>query len=168
MQWIQAFVLSVLLATEASATERHNRDHPASLLSAIDAKGPRKVLDDVLEENDIAFDSICHSIESGDPQWLEVARRLRPGADAFVAESLDYAVARALPKSPKAVLGLIGHGFTLDRVCTSPFNEPEAGIAETYQKAAAEALKTVTSPKLRVIRDECLKRIGADASQTRR
>lgn len=167
MQWIQAFALSVLLATEASATERSNRD-PASLLSAIDAKGPRKALDDVLDENDIAFDSICHSIESGDPQWLEVARRLRPGADGFIAEGLDYAVARALPKAPDAVLGLIGRGFTLDRVCTSPFNEPEAGIAETYQKAAADALKTVTSPKLRVIRDECLKRIGADASQTRR
>ena len=129
------------------------------MLQQISKVGARTFLDNLIEQNDVAFDGICASIMTGDRQWLEVARQLKSGADGFLSESLDYSVARALPKNPEAVLGLIGHGFQLEEVCTSPFNEPDAGVAEAYEQEATTALTSVTSPKITSIRDRCLDRI---------
>src|SRR6266566_2048824 len=130
----------------------------AELLREIESEGPRPVL--VRLWNDEArFKEVCDKIESGDASWLEVARRLKAGSDAAASLSLDYSVARALPRVPEKVLKLINHGFTVDDVCTSPFIEPEPGVAESYQRRASAALRALRSHDLEAVRDECLKRI---------
>jgi hypothetical protein len=124
---------------------------PEVVLREIDSQGPRTVLER-LSENEALF----AGIESGDPRWLEVARRLRGVSDASTSLSLNYSVARALPKAPERVLTLIGRGFTVNDVCTSPFIEPEPRVAEEYAKRAEAALRHVTTSHLTKARDRCL------------
>jgi len=106
------------------------------------------------------FDRVCERISTGEPKWLEVARRLRPASDAASSLSLDYAVARAIPKHPERVLALIDKGFSLERVCTSPFIEPETGVAQNYQRRAVAALARVRDPKLTGLASSCSARIA--------
>ena len=47
-----------------------------TLLSEIDATGPKAVLDRLLVDDE-QFDAICNKIETAEPTWLEVARRLK-------------------------------------------------------------------------------------------
>ena len=103
-----------------------------------------------------SFERVCHMIETADPKWLEVARLLKPASDAGLALSLNYSVARALPRAPERVLALIGHGFTVEDVCTSPFIEPEPGVAENYQRRTVAALRGVRAPGLSSVVSECL------------
>ena len=131
-----------------------------AVLREIDSQGPRSLLARRSEK-----EALFARIEAGDPTWLEIARRLRPVSDASLSLALNYSVARALPRTPGRVLALIGQGFTLDDVCTSPFIEPEAGVAERYAQRAEAALRTVTTPHLTRVRDECLQRVRLRRSQ---
>jgi hypothetical protein len=124
---------------------------PNSVLRDIDSLGPRAVLARLWTD-----EALFAGIETGDPKWLEVARRLRAVSDAGATLSLNYAVARALPNAPARVLALIDHGFSIDDVCTSPFLEPEPGVAEDYARRATAALKRVQAPGLERARDQCL------------
>ena len=136
----------------AAETRPTNLPAPAALLQEIDSSGPREVIRRLEQQN--LFDPVCAAIETGSPSWLEVARRLAPGSDASSALCIDYAVARALPRAPSRVLALIGRGFTVEDVCTSPFIEPEPGVAEAYQQRAAKALRSLPPSR---IRDDCLR-----------
>lgn len=129
--------------------------NPTVLSSQIDAEGARPVLNR-LWKDDAAFDALCEAIATADPAWLEMARRLRTVSDAGASLSLNYSVARALPKAPERVLALIGSGFEIHDICTSPFIEPEPGVAEKYQKEAVAALKKVSAAALFDVRDRCL------------
>lgn len=92
------------------------------------------------------FDAVLAEIEKGSPEWLAVARQIRPFTDGHASEGLDYSVARALPVAPERVLRLVGHGFSIERICTSPYNEPEEGVAEAFEASALKALAAVTDP----------------------
>src|SRR5258708_1019013 len=126
-----------------------------SILRQIEAEGPRIVLNRLWDDQQ-TFWRICELIETADPKWLEVARQLKPASDAFLALSIDYCVARALPNAPERVLALIGHGFDVEKTCTSPFIEPEPGIAEEYQRRAVAALRAIRAPRLSSLVAECL------------
>ena len=127
---------------------------PDAILQDIDARGARAVLARA-STNEALFDGI----ETGHPKWLEVARQLRAASDASTTLSLNYAVARALPNAPDQVLLLVGRGFTLDDVCTSPYIEPEPGVAESFARRAEAALRRVAAPGLTQLRDQCLARV---------
>jgi len=144
-----AFVGNALTATPQT---------PGEIEARIHKEGGRAVIKD-LEANESAFEEILSHIDSGDGAWLKVALLLKPFSDAGTAEGLDYAVARALPNAPVRVLSLIGHGFDLDYVCTSPFNEPEPGVAESYERKTLGALASVREPHLKVLAAECAKRV---------
>ena len=73
--------------------------------------------------------------------------------------SLNYSVARALPASPARVLGLVGRGFSIDDICTSPFIEPESGVAERYEQRALKALANLSDSALRAVAEQCAVRI---------
>jgi hypothetical protein len=148
-----------VIASEAQQAQ-HAPFTPEGVLEEIDSQGPRAVLAR-LSENEALF----ARVESGDPTWLEIARRLRAVSDASSSLALNYSVARALPRAPERVLALIGQGFTLDDVCTSPFIEPESGVAEEYARRAEAALRAITTPRLTRLRDECLRRIGLRPSR---
>jgi hypothetical protein len=129
-----------------------------AILVRISKEGGRKVLWD-LWEHPRDFDDVLSGIESGDPSWLKVATVLHPYSDAAASLSLDYAVALALPKAPERVLALVGHGFKVEDICTSPFIEPDPGVAETYERQALDALAKVTTPALVPIAAECAKQV---------
>jgi hypothetical protein len=129
---------------------------PAEIRSRLDEQGGRKVLD-ALWENQPEWNQVLAGIESAEPKWLEIAQRLHPFSDAGSSEDLHNAVARALPKAPERILSLIGPGFEIEFMCTSPFIEPEPGVAEAYERQALAALASVRSPKLRPLAAKCAK-----------
>jgi hypothetical protein len=147
-------ILSVLIAIAAGAGTIKRVD-PNFLLAQIAEQGAASVLKRLWNDSE-AFDKVCTAIETADPTWLRVAQRLRPVSDAAAALSLDYSVARAIPKAPERVLALIGNGFNVGDVCTTPFIEPDPGVAERYRREAAAALRKVKKAKLAKVRDQCL------------
>ncbi len=154
------FIPLLLVAGLAQAGELE----PELLKAEIKTEGAKKVLNR-LWQDETPFDLLCSKIESGAPEWLEIAQLLRPVSDAAASLSLDYSVARALPKRPEGVLGLIGHGFTAKGICTSPFIEPEPGVAEAYEASALGALAKVKAAELIRARDECASLIKLPGSK---
>jgi hypothetical protein len=110
---------------------------------------------------------ILRAIETADPAWLEIARRLRVEADAGVAQSLNQALARALPKAPERVLAMVGNGVVLEQICTSPFIEPAPGVAQAYAEQTLAALATVSQPELRPLAQACMQRVRGSAPPPR-
>ena len=154
------FIPLMLVAVLAHAAELE----PDMLKAEIKTEGAKKVLNRLWQEEK-TFDLLCSKIESGAPEWLEIAQLLRPVSDAAATLSLNYSVARALPKRPERVLGLIGHGFTVKDICTSPFIEPGPGVAEGYEKSTLGALATVKATELIRARDECASLIKLPGSK---
>lgn len=131
---------------------------PDDVLARIHREGGKAVLAD-LWEHDAEFEMVMRGIESANPRWLEVAQLLKPYSDAGLSESINMAVARALPLDPERVLRLIGHGFELDLVCTSPFDEPDVGVAEAYESKTLAALASLRDPDLKSIAAQCAERV---------
>lgn len=154
MKRISAFLLAFVLVGPVASCAHLSTPSAQALLQRIGSDGGRKVLWD-LWEHESEFGYVISGIESGDPGWLKVAAALRPYSDAGASLSLDYAVALALPKAPVQVLALVGRGFDIDDICTSPFIEPEPGVAEAYERAALAALEGIEGPNAA----ECAKRI---------
>ena len=153
MQIFANTLTTLLLATFAASAIT-----PDEISARIQRDGGRKVLWDLWAHEE-EFEEILSRIETGSGAWLEVARELRPFSDAGASEEIDIAVGRALPKAPERVLHMIGHGFDLEFVCTSPFNEPEPGVAEAYEHRTLSALAAVNNPDLKALASECAKRV---------
>ncbi|SDR14311.1 hypothetical protein SAMN05216569_3314 [Pseudoxanthomonas sp. CF125] len=126
--------------------------------SEIDAKGAKAVIA-ALDRDELRFGKVGDATATADPVWLTIALRLREGSDAGTGETLSYALARALPNAPERVLALVGHGYTVGNLCTSPFIEPAPGVAEAYEAKAVAALQSVTDPALKTTVEECIKGI---------
>ena len=156
MKYALIFFGALLLSAPLASAPNKMGSAPtaAQILSRIATEGGHKVAWD-LWDNDREFKRVVRRIESGDAQWLEVARQIKPHSDAALSLSLDYSVALALPNVPARVLALIGHGFDLDRVCTSPFIEPDPGVAEAYEWRTLVALARVTDPVLKSLALKC-------------
>jgi hypothetical protein len=71
-----AIIVCNSTVTNAGALALDGRG-PDGLLEEIDHKGPRQVIAEIETQGDAALDRVSEHIESGDPRWLEVARRLR-------------------------------------------------------------------------------------------
>ena len=132
----------------------------SEILRQVEDEGSRAVLRRLWSAPDV-FEKLCSRIASGRSDWLEVAKALKSGADAAASLSLNYAVARALPVAPARVLALVGQGFAVTDICTSPFVEPERGVAEQYRLQAIDALRKPFSPQLEKAREECLQHLRA-------
>ncbi len=130
------------------------------ILISIQNEGPRTVIRR-LGANQKVFDEICERVASGDPNWLSVAKALRPAYDAAAGESLTISVARALPKAPAGVLSLVGNGFELEDICTSPFIESPREVDLAHLRAAEEALASLKNPTLEEKRKLCIEKIRA-------
>lgn len=124
--------------------------------SEIDGKGAKATIA-ALDKDQARFEKVAAAIATADPVWLTIALRLREGSDAGTGETLSHALAQALPNAPERVLALIGHGYTVGNLCTSPFIEPAPGVAEAYEAKAVAALQSVTDPALKTTVDECIK-----------
>ena len=157
-----SMVLLVTLASGVAFAASPSGTAAETLLVRIGNEGGREVLRD-LWEHEPDFERVLAGVESGDATWLSVASALRQFSDAGGSLSLDYAVARALPRAPERVLGLVGHGFAMQRICTSPFIEPAPGVAEAYEQKTLIALSKVKSPALAPIAAQCAERVRLPA-----
>ena len=156
MSWTRiAPSLALVLASFASAQPQVPR--PAAVRRQVKADGAKATIARL--QHDSQFEGVLANIERGAKAWLGVAAALRPGADAAAATGLNFAVARALPRAPATVLGLIGSPFGLEQVCTVPYIEPEQGVERRYLKAAKAALERRAASNLEAVRAKCLARI---------
>jgi hypothetical protein len=137
-----------------TAVAAEGRPTANSLLKSIETRGASSVLR-ALWSDQSKFEYVCSKIESGKGPWLDVAVKLKAVSDAASSLSLDYSVARAIPNAPEAVLELVGPQFSLESICTTPFIEPEAGVAQVYSTKAIAALGSVTNDKLQPIAKKC-------------
>lgn len=163
MKHLPAICIALILAAPIASAGKQSSPSATSILSRITKEGGHKVLWDLWEQ-EAAFGHVLSGIESGNATWLQVAAKLLPFSDAGASLSLHYAVAIALPKAPNRVLALVGHGFDVEYICTSPFIEPDPGIAETYERKTLVALSTVKVPSLKAVAAECSKRVRLPAS----
>ncbi|HDS1136995.1 TPA: hypothetical protein QDZ75_004578 [Stenotrophomonas maltophilia] len=152
MRNMAVHLLALALASPAAVAA----DGPSAqaVLNRIANEGGRKVLWD-LWEHQRDFEQVTSGIESGDPSWLKVAAALKPYSDAGASLSINYAVARALPKAPERVLALTTHGFKVEDICTSPFIEPDPGVAEAYERRTLAALSRMKGAALAPVAAEC-------------
>lgn len=149
------------------------------LVKEIRVKGSKAVIAELTSDDQwTGFEKVCDRIETGDREWLEIAKLLAPGSDAATAESLILSIARALPKAPFSVLSLIAEevrnhddGFTVDNVCISPYIEPEPGDEERHLIATVIALESTDTrnyPLLDSLRLQCLENIRGIISDAKR
>lgn len=151
-------LIALLFTCQIASAENASIYSPEKILLRIKDEGGRNVLWS-LWENQEQFGAMLDLAAAADPRWIEVLRQLRPYSDAGASEMIDMSVASALPLNPEAILKLIGNGFELDRLCTSPFIEPEPGIAEKYEKKALDALAHIKDPKLKNLAQKCAESI---------
>jgi hypothetical protein len=142
---------------------------PAAATAQADPQIVKQGAEAYLKANDTESASgkaLLTTMETGSPSAMESYALLRGKADASWAEALDTAAARALPKNPAGVLGLIDKGGKVSTLCTSPFIEPEAGVEKAYLDAAQAALSGLEATgELGKRRDECLQAIGTIARE---
>lgn len=131
---------------------------PETLVAEVKRDGPRAVVSRLWADGKL-FEAVLRRIESGDGEWLDVARQLKPGTDGGESESLDYAVALALPRAPSHVLPLIGAGFQVGSICTAPHIEAPLSVVMGHLRAVEKALSTFKTSKYASVRVECLERV---------
>ncbi|MFI3487927.1 hypothetical protein, partial [Klebsiella pneumoniae] len=132
--------LLLVLALASPAAVAADRPSAQAVLNRIANEGGRKVLWD-LWQHEREFGQVTSGIESGDPAWLEVAAALKPFSDAGA--------------SPERVLALIARGFKVEDICTSPFIEPDPGVAEAYERRTLAALSRMKGAALGSVAAEC-------------
>lgn len=152
MRNMTVFLLVLALASQAAVAA--DRPSAQAVLNRVANEGERKVLWD-LWRHEREFGQVTSGIESGDPAWLEVAAALKPFSDAGASLSINYAVARALPKTPERVLALTTQGFKVEDICTSPFIEPDPGVAEAYERRTLAALSRLKGTSVASVAAEC-------------
>lgn len=134
----------------------------------VKAKGAASTVQSLRSNDGEGWSVMLTGIESGDAQWLKIGGELRPATDASASTELDFAVARALPKSPAEVLGLVKTGkFRIADVCTVPYIEPDdPTVVQRHIEASIEALESIQVQNLEDVRDRCLTRMTSFRGQS--
>jgi hypothetical protein len=163
-------ILCVALLAPAFAREAPNVT-PDSVKKIIDQNGPvgtvRKL---IVGDRPRPWENVLRGIESGNQQWLDVARALADGTDAGTSEDLQVALATALPNNPAGVLKLAGvqSFLSIDNLCGAPFIEPEPKVLKRYLRKAKTALETLKDKSVEQQRVRCLADIQAAIAQVNR
>lgn len=184
MNWVRrvflqgvAVLFSVFMAATVGGQER-GATSAAALLKDINEHGVYEVvgrLSRLIEkpvskgefpqvERSTEWVYILKQIETGDAQWLNVARALRRGMDvgSHSMMELETAVSSALLTAPANVLRIAGAEFSIQAVCTPPLFELEEAKAEVVIAALRRfeiALSKVSDPELENKRQSCLMHI---------
>ena len=130
------------------------------VLAVIREKGPDSALRRFVLADSTFGDDVLLGISSGDSAWLDVARLLKPVADAGASTFLSIAVADALPAAPERVLALVGPDYPAEQVCGLPFIEQPDSEAVAYYRRARPAVERVDRLALAPQRAACLEALG--------
>jgi hypothetical protein len=114
----------------------------------ITEKGAHAVVSQLTAGNGASWRGVIAHIETGQPDWLAVARALHPGADAANGEDLTSSVAKALRNNPAAVLNFIGADFPIESVCAVPLIEPTYAQFARWKRESLAALARIKEASL--------------------
>jgi hypothetical protein len=130
---------------------------PLELIKQVDQRGPIPVVRELFERDEDWRD-VLRNVARGDPEWLEVAARLREGSDAHCTEELVEAVRSALAESAERVLELTRRSFRLDEICRVPLFDVDATSRDqviAVLDRRIKALDRVKRPDLLKERERC-------------
>lgn len=117
--------------TAFAATSPEGEMLSEMLAKEIGGQGAQSVVSRLYVDNEKEWRYITAQIATGDTSWLYVASLLAPGTDAASSETLNTALALAIPHNPMGVLGILTSrvlSLSVDHVCSLPFyvmSEPE-------------------------------------------
>jgi hypothetical protein len=161
---VKLFRLALVGFLVATACAAQNEPITAiSLLEKIDRAGAQSVVNELSAGDESGWEFVMRKIEAGSTDWLNVAGRLSAGTDAGTSESLQIALATALPKNPAGVLRLIDRQsfLSVDHVCAAPFIEPELSYMKSYLSEAKAALIPMQGADVENIKTKCLSELNA-------
>jgi len=128
---------------------------PAQIDASLARYGARSTVSALFDQN--RWDYVADRISAGSSDWVNLAGKLAPGADAGPAEELPISLAFALPRNAPAVLALVRSGaFSADDVCGVPFIEGTIRDIGAYKRRAAAAIRRVSDPALAATVRTCL------------
>lgn len=131
---------------------------PSTVLSVANAHGEQAALAEFFS-CDKQGEAAYARVSSGSPQWVAVAVRLLPAADACYSESLHDSLARALVHSPATVLPLVNSAAYLSSqaICV-PFLSAEEPTSRSvaYLRREIAVLQAVQAPELQAGKQACL------------
>ncbi len=148
------FLLGALLLAPCAAGARALT--PAAIAADLHHLGARRTVARLNAGKAKEWEAVLRHIQTGQREWLLVARPLKAGTDAGTGEGLDAAIAHALARNPAEVLKL-QPDFALAKICTNPDIEPSEAEVMAFKAHALAALDRVTDPGLAHQVQECRK-----------
>jgi PBP1b-binding outer membrane lipoprotein LpoB len=97
-----SFFLNACASIQGVPLQHLSEAKPGDLFSVT----PREAVS-LLAKDDAIASSAYKGIESGEPKWLDLYKRVRPASDASVSESLDQSIGLAIIQSPSAAIDAI-------------------------------------------------------------
>jgi hypothetical protein len=132
---------------------------PEAVSQRIASTGARATLGAIYEDYR-AWQELLAGIATGTPGWLKLAVRLQRVSDAGASEQLKLAAGEALEHRPRTVLELAVPAFGIEYVCGVPDVDDVRYASYDLAVQAIEQRKrmllSVTIPRLRAVRDQCI------------
>lgn len=169
MKIVFRIILSLLLPLAAFASDKSNLSTPDEITSAVKAEGAEKVIRQIFE-SDAWQVHVYPGISSGDPQWLQVAKILRPSTDAGASEEMNNALSLALLKRPYAVLPVLKNLWWEKDIDICYFgwdSEFPDMTVRAYVNQLEKALGKTANEKNAELRKSCLKGIEKTRNELR-
>lgn len=85
--------------------------------------------------------ALQQGLDNGDDAALNVVSKIKAVSDAGASVSLNFMVARAIPKNSNIVSSSVKSGFELSGICNVPYIEEEQEVVDEYIKNAQASLK---------------------------
>jgi len=123
------YVIALMAPALASSTDRLDI---ASLQHEIDAKGANEVVRNLYARND-AWTNMVRNVQAGKVEWIDIAVRLREGADGGASSELHDALFAALAANPDHVLRVAAPSVSITALCSGrsdPLSTAKAALSE--------------------------------------
>lgn len=155
---LAAFCFALLLSAQAFAGDAAPQPLTTDWINAQLAKQDAKAVIAQLDAQN-RYEEFLDNVGDGGSDWIQLAAKLAPGADAASSEGLSMSLAFALPKNAPAVVGILNKALPpLDprQVCNAPFIEDMVLDIPGYLKQAETAVQKVDNPASEPQKGECL------------
>ena len=156
---MRSLSFGVLLMLLLSVVPADTPMTPSSVLESVASIGARDTLRRIYDDKG-RWSALLSSIATGEPAWLDVAKKLRAVSDAGASEQLTLAVGEALEHLPANVLKLAAPEFPIENVCGGPdvddsrFDSYELSVAAINRRESR--LRALHQPSLAGVRDLCI------------
>jgi hypothetical protein len=138
---------------------------PLKLRRAVASRGPDAVVSQ-LWQTGAPWEELLEGVDSGAPEWLDLAAALAPGTDAGAASDLITALFMALAPAPERTLRLLvgssglAAQFNVDQICGSNvYLDYDPEDARVLIRERLQTVRGVTATDLVPLRDACLRNL---------